>query len=109
MMLLKTKNLKCIVLMNKRGILEINSDIVEIFKQNKINITDGTSYLLLLYYQLFPTYIPESLSIKINSLDIFTIDYSTGEVVWNIPLFEESEEKFEWIEDYMDLFKNSKT
>lgn len=91
--------------MGKKSLLNFNTEIIEILKNNKINIVDGTSYLVLLYYQLNPSYVPDKLSILINSLGIFTKDYSTEEIVWNISLFEECEKNFEWVKDFMGKFK----
>lgn len=91
--------------MGKKSLLNFNSEIIELLKNNKINLTDGTSYLILLYYHLDPSYIPDKLSTLINSLGIFTKNYNTGEIIWNISLFEESEDNFEWVTDFMDKFK----
>lgn len=88
-----------------RTTLVINSDILNILKENNITQEGGVSYLLLLYYNLRPSYIPENLERKILSLGIVNMDYNTKTLVWYIPLFEEGEKSFEWVKEWMDLFK----
>lgn len=89
----------------KQLILEINPEIRTIFYSKGIPIQDGVAYLLCLHYGLSPSYIPEELSRKILATNIVTKDYSSDTIKWNISLFEEQEIGFEWISDWMDLFK----
>ena len=89
----------------KQLILEINPEIRTIFNSKSIPIHDGVAYLLCLYYGLSPSYIPEELSRKILATNIVTKDYSSDTIKWNINLFEEQETGFEWISEWMDLFK----
>lgn len=85
--------------------LEINTEVRRIFNSKGISIHDGMAYLLCLYYGIEPSYIPESLERKVLACGIVTKDYSSDTVVWKIPLFNEQETGFEWIGDWMDLFK----
>jgi len=85
--------------------LDFNSEIREIFRRYSIPLHDGLSYLLCLYYGTDPSFIPESLESKVLATRIVTKDYETGEVKWNVSLFEETESGFEWIGEWMDLFK----
>ena len=85
--------------------LNFNSEIREIFNRHSISLHDGLSYLLCLHYGTDPSFIPETLESKVLATRIVTKNYDTGEVQWNIPLFEETENGFEWISDWMDLFK----
>lgn len=89
----------------KKITLTINSKIKEIFRTNSINIHDGICYLICLHYGIDPTYIPEGLKRKVHSCNIVTKNYSTGEIIWKESIFEESETGFEWISEWMDLFK----
>ena len=89
----------------KQLILEINPEIRTIFNSKGIPIQDGVTYLLCLYYGLSPSYIPEELSRKILATNIVTKDYSSDTIKWNINLFEEQEIGFEWVSEWMDLFK----
>lgn len=92
--------------MSRRKItLNFNSEIRDILIKNSISIHDGLSYLLCLYYGTDPTFIPEILESKVLATRIVTKDYITGEIKWNINLFEETESGFEWISEWMDLFK----
>jgi len=89
----------------KKIALEFNSEIREVFNTNSISIHDGLSYLLCLYYGTDPSYIPKELERKVLSTNIVTKDYSNDELKWNISLFEEIENGFEWISDWMEMFK----
>jgi len=90
---------------NKKLKLEINPEIKEIFKRFNIPIQDGICYLLSLYYDMDPSYIPEGLKRKILTAGIIKIDYTSQSIVWEVDLFEQSQKDFEWIGEWMDLFK----
>lgn len=85
--------------------LTINSQVKNIFRTKGVPMEDGLSYLVMLYYGLNPTYIPSDLERKVLSCGIVTKDYETGLIVWKVSLFEEQEDGFEWISDWMDSFK----
>jgi len=89
----------------KKIALEFNSEIKDIFNRSSISIHDGLSYLLCLYYGTDPSFIPKELERKVLSTGIVTKDYSNDELKWNVSLFEETESGFEWITNWMDLFK----
>lgn len=91
--------------MSKQITLNFNSEVRSLFIQHNISIPDGLSYLLCVHYGVTPSYIPSELERKILSTNIITKDYSTDTIKWNISLFEETEIGFEWIGDWMDLFK----
>jgi len=85
--------------------LEINPEIKTLLIKNKIPVEEGISYLILNYYHLNPSFIPNDLINKINILNIFTKDYVSNTLTWNINLFEEDLGKFDWIVKWMDEFK----
>lgn len=85
--------------------VNINSEIVNLLKEKKINIEDGLSILTILYYNLNPSFIPETLLNKVLSIGIIDKDYTTNTLIWKKPLFEESVIGFEWVTEWMDLFK----
>lgn len=91
--------------MSKKIILDFNSEIKEILRENSIPLHDGLSYLLCIYYGTEPSFIPEVLVRKILATNIVSKDYSNNEIKWNKSLFEETEVGFEWITEWMDLFK----
>lgn len=92
--------------MSKQITLDFNSEIRSLFTTHKIPTHDGLCYLLSLHYGLLPSFIPEVLEKKILATGIVTKDYENNVYKWNIPLFEETEIGFEWIGEWMDLFKN---
>lgn len=85
--------------------LIINSEVKNILKEGRINYEDGVTYLVTLHYNLKPSFIPEDLQKRILALNIVNVDYSNNTIKWLIPLFEEGENGFEWIGEWMDLFK----
>lgn len=89
----------------KKITLNFNSEIRDIFNARGIPLHDGLTYLLCLYYGTDPSFIPEALANKVLATNIVTKDYGTDEVKWNKTLFEETEAGFEWIGEWMDLFK----
>lgn len=86
--------------------LNINTEITNTLKEHKIPNHDGVGYLLCLYYGVKPSYIPEELERKVLSSGIVNKDYTSDTLTWNKPLFEETEIGFEWISEWMDLFKS---
>ena len=89
----------------KRITLEFNSKIRDILTKHNISIHDGITYLLCLYYGTDPSFIPKELERKVLTTNIVTKDYEQDAIKWNVSLFEEQEIGFEWIGDWMDLFK----
>ena len=85
--------------------LEFNSQIREALARSNIPIHDGLSYLLCIYYGTTPSFTPKELESKVLATGIVTKDYSKDDIKWNIDLFEETEQGFEWISEWMDLFK----
>ena len=85
--------------------VEVNSEIRKILANKTIPIHDGVGFLLCLYYGVHPSYVPKELERRILACGIVSKDYSTDEVIWIVPLFEETIIGFEWIGDWMDLFK----
>jgi len=92
--------------MSRQITLNFNSEVRNLFTQHNISIHDGLSYLLCVHYGVSPSYIPAELERKILSTNILTKDYSNDTIKWNIPLFEETEVGFEWVGEWMDLFKS---
>jgi hypothetical protein len=86
--------------------LLINSEIKELLRRASVPIDDGIGYLLTLYYDVRISFVPPVLQQKVLSTNIVNIDYTSNTLVWNVSLFEETEIGFEWIGDWMNLFKN---
>ena len=90
---------------NKQIVVNVNSEVKDALKAGHISPHDGVGYLLCIYYGVRPSFIPEELERKILATGILNKDYSTDTIKWLIPLFEEQETGFEWISEWMDLFK----
>lgn len=85
--------------------VNVNSEIVTRLTAKNIPIHDGITYLMCLHYSLNPSFVPEEFKRKVLASGIATIEFPSGTIKWNIALFEEQEIGFEWIGDWMDLFK----
>lgn len=82
----------------------INKKILEILKEFNIIQDDGICYLMCLYHNYNPTYIPDLLKQKVNLTKI-VVQTEKG-TTWNIPLYEGSEIAFEWVKrEYVPLFE----
>jgi len=87
--------------------MEINKEILEILLKNNIRKDDGICYLISIYYNFKPDYIPDVLKQKIHTSKIFEVD-SNDSIQWNIPLFYNQETKFEWVKtEYLTLFRQA--
>ena len=83
--------------------MKVNSRILEILKEFNIHKDDGLTYLLALYYGLQPNYIPGDVQSKIYASRI--IENTNTGLQWNVPLFEEQQTAFDWVEkEYIPLF-----
>ena len=91
--------------MSRRITLSFNTEIRATLLRYDISLHDGITYLLCLYYGTDPSFIPKELERKILTTKIVTKDYENDMIKWNISLFEEGETGFEWISEWMDLFK----
>lgn len=89
----------------KRPILEFNSQIRDLFKIYNIPLNEGLGVLIMYYYNIFPSYIPEKLERDILATGIISKNYSTDTIEWKINLFKDTENNFEWITEWMDGFK----
>lgn len=86
--------------------MNVNNEILEIFKEFKIRSDDGICYLVSLFHGYNPTYIPDDLKKKVNATNIIT---SKNNILhWNIPLYEEQMTAFEWVDkEYVYLFESA--
>lgn len=84
--------------------LNFNTDVVQLLKDNDINVNDGKLILIALYFNLKPTFVPDNLKHKIFKLGLFTYDKYRKEIKWKFDIFNQSE--IDWLEEYRDLFKN---
>lgn len=88
--------------------IDINPEIIEVLKSNKIRVADGVSALVLMYHNLKPTYLDKSLTDTLFTTGLVSFDYTSNSFSWKYPLYENShEDNYDWIGDWMDLFKKS--
>ena len=92
--------------MNRNVKVVVNPKIKEILSSINVSVHDGLCYLFCVYYGIDPSYIPMELKQKILATRIVTKDYDTGEITWKVPLFEGQEIGFEWIDEFMNLFRD---
>lgn len=89
----------------------INPKLKEVFQQHNIDYSEGMVYLLAVYYKVpFNDNLKKALEktiVKVNVSHIMEREYSTGDIKWNMPLFNTQEIKWFWVdEEYRKLFKN---
>lgn len=86
--------------------MKINQKIFDILKEFNLNADDSICYLISIYHDLKPSYIPDMLKQRIYATGIIII--KEGNLHWNIPLFSDQVTGFEWIEtEYVPLFKEA--
>lgn len=86
--------------------MEINEQILEIFKEFRIFPADGICYLIAIYHGYEPTYIPEELKMKINATGI--IVEKNKNIHWNVPLYNKQVTGFDWVKtEYVLMFKEA--
>lgn len=86
--------------------MEINSAIKTILEENGINYQDGVTYLLCIYFDVYPSFIPEHIKRLVNSTKIVIV--TEEDVTWEIPLFSSqvSTQYFDWVvTEYLEYFK----
>lgn len=83
----------------------INQEIVDILKRNVLLNDDTVCFLLGLHFGLLPYTGTPYIANSVLSLGIVNMDPSTKTLVWKYPLLETSSKGFEWIPEWMDLFK----
>lgn len=85
--------------------MELNTEIFEVLKDNKIDKSQGMLCLLAIYFGLdVNAIIPEDVIKGINITKIVVKDYRTGSITWNIPLFAGQEIEWTWVKDWVAGF-----
>jgi len=85
--------------------MEINKEIVQILKDNKIDKDAGVLVLLGIYFKLdVDTVCPEEVVKAVNITKIVEKDYKVGVIKWNIPLFVGQEVNWSWVKEWNDNY-----
>lgn len=82
--------------------MKINDEIIDTLKEYNISVDDAIPVLLSIYYGYNPSYIPKLLIKKIFLTKI--IENDNGSITWNISLFEDLVNKFDWVKEYRKAF-----
>ena len=69
--------------------MEINKQVLDILSENGINRADGLAYLLSVYFDTIPQYVPDDVFTSVNALKFFEVDLEKSKIDWIIPLFVE--------------------
>lgn len=84
---------------------QINRKITETLRECKVPIKAGTLVLLGIYYDLDVNRVCQEEIIKaVSTTKIVEMDYKTGILKWNIPLFSGQETTWAWVEQYNEAF-----
>ena len=84
--------------------MKINREIIEKLKNSGISVDEGLTFLLSLYHDLKPSYIPNIIKSQVLATNI--ISFTEEDITWEIPLFGDLVTHFEWVKEYRDSFKN---
>lgn len=85
--------------------MEINSEIFDLFAKYSIRKKEGLTFLLSVYHDCVPDYIPEEVQRKVLSTGI--VKNTTRGLDWSVPLFNEQETAFSWVsKEYCELFRS---
>lgn len=85
--------------------MQINSGIIDILKTFKIDKSQGLLCLLGFYYGLDVESTCSEETIKaINLTKIIEKDYKTGNIRWNMSLYEGENTDWDWVKDWNSLW-----
>lgn len=84
--------------------MKINDEILTRLKEYNIRPDDAIPVLLGIYYGYLPEYIPSLLLKKIYLTGIIEDDIPN--ITWNVPLFDDMINKFDWVKDYRKAFRD---
>lgn len=90
--------------------MEINKEILEIIEDKKLSKNDVLSLLLSIHFDSIPSFIPSSLITFCQIAGLIEV-INQYTIKLRIPLFakslEENLDKWEWVKEWRDLFKNA--
>ena len=87
--------------------MKINESIYPILAESGIGQKDGVAFLILKYYAIKPSFIPDILEAKMNRTGIYYIDHNNS-LAWKVPIFDEQETAFDWVKiEYREMFKDA--
>lgn len=82
----------------------INPKIKDSLESFKIDYQEGLLCLLGIYYKAIPSFIPEALLAKVFASGIVILELDKT-YTWKVPLFQDQETNFAWVNDYRAAFK----
>lgn len=85
--------------------MQINKDVINILKANKITTDTGLLYLLGLHFKLDTAVIPDDIKAQIHAANVVNRDYKSETIEWNVSLFEGQETAFSWVDEWRAGFK----
>ena len=88
--------------------MNINPDLEILLRDSDVERDYVLNYLLAIHFGLDTTFYPQKVKQIPFSLGILTRDYINDAYIWRVPLFGEMDQKgFDWINEWMDLFKEA--
>jgi len=90
--------------------MTINPKIEEVLTDFNIDIADGVTYLLSIYFNCKPSYTPPILVQKLNVTNI--LHFNGKDLLWLVPLFQDdpnindsiTDKKWEWVNEVREMF-----
>lgn len=84
----------------------INPEVAEVLKKNGLLTADAVGVLLCVHYGIKQSFVPPLLVNRILATGLIRRDcFKTWGWVWEYPLFENVPKGYDWISEWMDMFK----
>lgn len=86
--------------------MEINIAIKTVLEEHSIDYQDGLTYLLCVYFDIYPSFISDELKRLVNNTKIVIV--TEDGITWQIPLFTKDVDtsSFSWVvSEYLEYFK----
>lgn len=85
--------------------VDINPALVSAVRDARLPMDDTLGMLILLHHGVKPTYIPQDFIRRVLASGIVTYDATSKTYDWRYGLYEGGNTQYDWIKEWMDLFK----
>lgn len=86
--------------------MTINENLKFYLEEKGVDVDTALLYLLGIYFDIDTSKLPELTKKQVNVLNIVDKNLETKDIIWEVPLFTDQETKWEWVEEYRQLFRN---
>jgi len=86
-------------------VVDINPQVLEAIRDSRLPMDDTLGVLILIYHGVKPKYVPVEFAQKVFTTGIVKYDPVTKTYDWKFGLYETEQTSYDWVKDWMDLFK----